>query len=115
MTTCRPRRTSWRGHADAPGEWFGARATPGAGYTQRRARGAGGGAQENGGHHCALGPAPRALSLRLHECCWAPPRLKFMSYNIQGHAAAGRPDFLPKLAEVIAAANPDIVGLQEVH
>ena len=38
-----------------------------------------------------------------------------MSYNIQGHAAAGRPDFLPKLAEVIASANPDIVGLQEVH
>jgi endonuclease/exonuclease/phosphatase family metal-dependent hydrolase len=38
-----------------------------------------------------------------------------MSYNIQGHAAAGRPDFLPKLAEVIASVNPDIVGLQEVH
>ncbi len=38
-----------------------------------------------------------------------------MSYNIQGHAAAGRPDFLPKLAEVITAAKPDIVGLQEVH
>jgi endonuclease/exonuclease/phosphatase family metal-dependent hydrolase len=41
--------------------------------------------------------------------------VKFMSYNIQGHAAAGRPDFLPKLAEVIAAVNPDVVGLQEVH
>jgi endonuclease/exonuclease/phosphatase family metal-dependent hydrolase len=41
--------------------------------------------------------------------------VKFMSYNIQGHAAAGRPDFLPKLAEVIAAVKPDIVGLQEVH
>ena len=38
-----------------------------------------------------------------------------MSYNIQGHAAKGRPDFMPKLAEVIAAAKPDIVGLQEVH
>ena len=38
-----------------------------------------------------------------------------MSYNIQGHAAARRPDFLPKLAEVIASAKPDIVGLQEVH
>lgn len=38
-----------------------------------------------------------------------------MSYNIQGHAAARRPDFLPKLAEVIASANPDVVGLQEVH
>jgi endonuclease/exonuclease/phosphatase family metal-dependent hydrolase len=41
--------------------------------------------------------------------------MKFMSYNIQGHAAARRPDFLPKLAEVIAAAKPDVVGLQEVH
>lgn len=38
-----------------------------------------------------------------------------MSYNIQGHAAARRPDFLPKLAEVIASAKPDVVGLQEVH
>ena len=41
--------------------------------------------------------------------------VKFMSYNIQGHAARGRADFLPKLAEVIAAAQPDVVGLQEVH
>jgi endonuclease/exonuclease/phosphatase family metal-dependent hydrolase len=38
-----------------------------------------------------------------------------MSYNIQGHAAARRQDHLPKLAEVIAAAHPDVVGLQEVH
>ncbi|HEV7240237.1 MAG TPA: endonuclease/exonuclease/phosphatase family protein [Thermoanaerobaculia bacterium] len=41
--------------------------------------------------------------------------VKFMSYNIQGHAAARRLDFLPKLAEVIASVNPDVVGLQEVH
>ena len=41
--------------------------------------------------------------------------LKVMSYNIQGHAAARRPDHLPKLAEVIAAVKPDVVGLQEVH
>ena len=41
--------------------------------------------------------------------------LKIMSYNIQGHAAQRRPDHLPKLAEVIAAVNPDVVGLQEVH
>lgn len=41
--------------------------------------------------------------------------LKFMSYNIQGHAAARRQDHLPKLAEVIAAVKPDVVGLQEVH
>ena len=38
-----------------------------------------------------------------------------MSYNIQGHAAARRQDHLPKLAEVIAAVEPDVVGLQEVH
>jgi endonuclease/exonuclease/phosphatase family metal-dependent hydrolase len=42
-------------------------------------------------------------------------RVKFMSYNIQGHAAARRPDFMPKLAEVIASVQPDVVGLQEVH
>ncbi len=41
--------------------------------------------------------------------------LKVMSYNIQGHAAARREDHLPKLAEVIAAVRPDVVGLQEVH
>ncbi len=41
--------------------------------------------------------------------------VKVMTYNIQGHAAAGRPDHLPKIAEVIAAAEPDVVGLQEVH
>ena len=41
--------------------------------------------------------------------------MRIMSYNIQGHAAARREDHLPKLAEVIAAAQPDIVGLQEVH
>lgn len=38
-----------------------------------------------------------------------------MSYNIQGHEAARRGDHLPKLAEVIVAAGPDAVGLQEVH
>lgn len=41
--------------------------------------------------------------------------VKFMSYNIQGHAAMRREDHLPKLAEVIAAVKPDVVGLQEVH
>lgn len=45
----------------------------------------------------------------------ASSSFRFMSYNIQGHAAARRPDFLPKLAEVIAAVAPDVVGLQEVH
>jgi endonuclease/exonuclease/phosphatase family metal-dependent hydrolase len=41
--------------------------------------------------------------------------VKAMTFNIQGHAAKGRPDHLPKIAEVIAAAHPDVVGLQEVH
>ena len=41
--------------------------------------------------------------------------VKVMTYNIQGHAAKGRPDHLPKIAEVISAAAPDVVGLQEVH
>lgn len=41
--------------------------------------------------------------------------LRLMSYNIQGHAAMRRQDHLPKLAEVIAAVKPDVVGLQEVH
>jgi endonuclease/exonuclease/phosphatase family metal-dependent hydrolase len=41
--------------------------------------------------------------------------VKFMSYNIQGHAAMRRQDHLPKLAEVIVAEKPDVVGLQEVH
>lgn len=41
--------------------------------------------------------------------------LKLMTYNIQGHAAKNRPDHLPKIAEVISAAAPDVVGLQEVH
>jgi endonuclease/exonuclease/phosphatase family metal-dependent hydrolase len=43
------------------------------------------------------------------------PSLKIMTYNIQGHAAKGRPDHLPKIAEVISAVSPDVVGLQEVH
>lgn len=41
--------------------------------------------------------------------------VKVMTYNIQGHAAKGRSDHLPKIAEVIAAAGADVVGLQEVH
>lgn len=41
--------------------------------------------------------------------------VRIVSYNIQGHAAAKRPDHVPKLAEVIAATKADVVGLQEVH
>ena len=42
-------------------------------------------------------------------------QLKVVSYNIQGHAAGRRADHIPKIAETIAALQPDIVGLQEVH
>jgi endonuclease/exonuclease/phosphatase family metal-dependent hydrolase len=42
-------------------------------------------------------------------------QLKIVSYNIQGHAAARRGDHLPKISEAIAALQPDVVGLQEVH
>lgn len=42
-------------------------------------------------------------------------QLKVISYNIQGHAAGRRGDHIPKIAETIAALEPDIVGLQEVH
>jgi len=42
-------------------------------------------------------------------------QLKVVSYNIQGHAAGRRADHIPKIAETIAALEPDVVGLQEVH
>ena len=42
-------------------------------------------------------------------------QLKVISYNIQGHAAGRRADHIPKIAETIAALEPDVVGLQEVH
>src|SRR5436305_6451687 len=42
-------------------------------------------------------------------------QLKIVSYNIQGHAAAKRSDHIPKIAETIAALEPDVIGLQEVH
>src|SRR5438067_1865396 len=42
-------------------------------------------------------------------------QLKIVSYNIQGHMAGRRADHIPKIAETIAALEPDIVGLQEVH
>lgn len=38
-----------------------------------------------------------------------------MTYNIQGQAAARRPDHIVKVAETISGIAPDIVGLQEVH
>jgi endonuclease/exonuclease/phosphatase family metal-dependent hydrolase len=44
-----------------------------------------------------------------------PIRLKVMSYNVQGHAARFSAGYLDRIAAVIAAERPDVVGLQEVH
>jgi endonuclease/exonuclease/phosphatase family metal-dependent hydrolase len=41
--------------------------------------------------------------------------LKIMSYNVQGHADRFLSSYLDRIAEVITAERPDIVGLQEVH
>ena len=41
--------------------------------------------------------------------------LKIMSYNVQGHADRFLSGYLDRIAEVITAERPDIVGLQEVH
>jgi len=42
-------------------------------------------------------------------------KLRVMTYNVQGHAAQRNGQHLEQVAEVIRAARPDIVGLQEVH
>src|SRR5436305_14649175 len=41
--------------------------------------------------------------------------LRVMTYNIKGQAALFHRDHIDKIGRVIAAAKPDIVGLQEVH
>jgi endonuclease/exonuclease/phosphatase family metal-dependent hydrolase len=41
--------------------------------------------------------------------------LRVMSYNVGGHGARWSPRHVEKLAGTIAAAGPDLVGLQEVH
>ncbi len=50
-------------------------------------------------------------------CHSLPPlwHMRVMTFNIQGHAAGRRSDHIPKVAEVISAVAPDVVGLQEVH
>jgi endonuclease/exonuclease/phosphatase family metal-dependent hydrolase len=45
----------------------------------------------------------------------AENRLRVMSYNVGGHGARWSARYLEKVAAVIAAAAPDVVGLQEVH
>lgn len=41
--------------------------------------------------------------------------LRVMSYNVGGHGARWSARYLERVAAVIAAAAPDVVGLQEVH
>ncbi len=41
--------------------------------------------------------------------------LRVMTYNVGGHGARWSAGYLEKVAAVIAAAAPDVVGLQEVH
>jgi endonuclease/exonuclease/phosphatase family metal-dependent hydrolase len=42
-------------------------------------------------------------------------RVRVMTYNIQGHAAERQQDHIVKVAETVAAAQPDIVAMQEVY
>lgn len=42
-------------------------------------------------------------------------RVRVMSYNVGGHGARWSARYLERVAAVIAAAAPDVVGLQEVH
>jgi endonuclease/exonuclease/phosphatase family metal-dependent hydrolase len=44
-----------------------------------------------------------------------PGAIRVLSYNIEGHAAAVRPDHLEEVARVIRELQPDVVALQEVH
>jgi endonuclease/exonuclease/phosphatase family metal-dependent hydrolase len=41
--------------------------------------------------------------------------LRVMTYNVGGHGARWSAGYLEKVAAVIAAAAPDVVGMQEVH
>jgi endonuclease/exonuclease/phosphatase family metal-dependent hydrolase len=45
----------------------------------------------------------------------AARRLKVMSYNVGGHGARWRRTYLERVAQAIREAEPDVVGLQEVH
>ena len=42
-------------------------------------------------------------------------RLRVMSYNVGGHGARWSGRHVEKVAAAIVAAEPDLVGLQEVH
>ena len=45
----------------------------------------------------------------------ADVRLKVMSYNVGGHGARWSRGYLDRVARAIAEAEPDIVGVQELH
>jgi endonuclease/exonuclease/phosphatase family metal-dependent hydrolase len=45
----------------------------------------------------------------------SPVRLRVMSYNVQGHGRLFSRRYLERVARVICEAEPDVVGLQEVH
>ena len=54
-------------------------------------------------------PAVRAFAATF------PPRLRVMSWNIEGHAALLRGDHIESVAEVIRREHPDIVAVNEAH
>lgn len=45
----------------------------------------------------------------------ADVRLKVMSYNVGGHGARWSRSYVDRVARAIAEAEPDVVGLQEIH
>ncbi|HEY0591431.1 MAG TPA: endonuclease/exonuclease/phosphatase family protein [Thermoanaerobaculia bacterium] len=58
-------------------------------------------------------PGPQGIPI---DAAFAPPaRVRAMSYNIRGQAALYGSAHLERIANVIAAAQPDVVALQEVH
>jgi endonuclease/exonuclease/phosphatase family metal-dependent hydrolase len=44
-----------------------------------------------------------------------PIRLRVLSYNVQGHGRLFLRRYLERIARAISEAEPDVVGLQEVH
>jgi endonuclease/exonuclease/phosphatase family metal-dependent hydrolase len=48
-----------------------------------------------------------------HRAAGGP--IRFLSYNIEGHAALVKKDHLEQIARVIQEQRPDVVALQEVH
>ncbi|MBV8517894.1 MAG: endonuclease/exonuclease/phosphatase family protein [Acidobacteria bacterium] len=57
---------------------------------------------------CTAGP-PRTIAQTY------PKRLVVLTYNIEGHAALLRSDHIARIADVINAVHPDVVGINEAH